>query len=48
MDRRKFVSALGLGLGAAALAGCGQNESESKPAAEDDDRKPVAQPKCVI
>lgn len=34
MDRRKFVSALGLGLGAAALAGCGQNESESKPAAD--------------
>ena len=33
MDRRKFVSALGLGLGAAALAGCGQNESENKPAA---------------
>ena len=36
MDRRKFVSALGLGLGAAALAGCGQNESESKPAAGGD------------
>ncbi|ARB47633.1 TRAP transporter substrate-binding protein [Alloalcanivorax xenomutans] len=32
MDRRKFVSALGLGLGAAALAGCGQDE---KPAASD-------------
>ena len=36
MDRRKFVSALGLGLGAAALAGCGQNESENKPAAGSD------------
>ena len=36
MDRRKFVSALGLGLGAAALAGCGQNESENKPAAGGD------------
>jgi TRAP-type mannitol/chloroaromatic compound transport system substrate-binding protein len=36
MDRRKFVSALGLGLGAAALAGCGQNESESKPTAGGD------------
>ena len=36
MDRRKFVSALGLGLGAAALAGCGQNESENKPAASGD------------
>jgi len=36
MDRRKFVSALGLGLGAAALAGCGQNESENKPAAGTD------------
>jgi len=33
MDRRKFVSALGLGLGAAALAGCGQNESDNKQAA---------------
>ncbi|HEX5676388.1 MAG TPA: TRAP transporter substrate-binding protein [Alcanivorax sp.] len=32
MDRRKFVSALGLGLGAAALAGCGQNETENKQA----------------
>ncbi|MTI50577.1 MAG: TRAP transporter substrate-binding protein [Alcanivorax sp.] len=36
MDRRKFVSALGLGLGAAALAGCGQNDSENKPAAGSD------------
>lgn len=36
MDRRKFVSALGLGLGAAALAGCGQNETENKPAAGSD------------
>jgi len=36
MDRRKFVSALGLGLGAAALAGCGQNDSENKPAAGGD------------
>jgi len=36
MDRRKFVSALGLGLGAAALAGCGQNESKNKPAAGGD------------
>ena len=36
MDRRKFVSALGLGLGAAALAGCGQNESENKLAAGGD------------
>jgi TRAP-type mannitol/chloroaromatic compound transport system substrate-binding protein len=36
MDRRKFVSALGLGLGAAALAGCGQNDSDNKPAAGGD------------
>ncbi|ASK35770.1 ABC transporter substrate-binding protein [Alcanivorax sp. N3-2A] len=30
MDRRKFVSALGLGLGATALAACGQKEESAK------------------
>ncbi|MCH2556524.1 MAG: TRAP transporter substrate-binding protein [Alcanivorax sp.] len=34
MDRRKFVSALGLGLGAAALAGCGQDDSNKAQSGE--------------
>ena len=34
MDRRKFVSALGLGLGAAALAGCGQDDSKNAQSGE--------------
>ncbi len=41
MDRRKFVSALGLGLGAAALAGCGQNETENKQASTGSDSTPA-------